>query len=175
MELKREHIERLSINRYLSDLVENQAKEPEPLNVVSISTIHDAVESMLSLIAEAHQVATPSKGFAKLFEPLNECIKTQGGLFGYRSAMIALNNARVGFKYHGNQSNEQTINRHIMNGLTFLAVVAEYGLNTLFAEMSLLGFVRDPIVCEYIRRAYGCSSGAIEERMLAFPLPAPRL
>ena len=34
--------------------------------------------------------------------------------------------------------------------------------------MPLLGFVRDPNVCEYIRRAYGCSAGAIEEQMLAF-------
>lgn len=42
------------------------------------------------------------------------------------------------------------------------------GVNTPFAEVSLLGFVRDPNVCEYIRRAYGCSSVAIEERMLAF-------
>ncbi len=54
MELKREHVEWLSIVRYQSDLAENQAKEPEPLNAVSISTIHDAVESMLSLIAEVH-------------------------------------------------------------------------------------------------------------------------
>ena len=50
MELKREYIEWLSAIRYLSDLAENQAKEPEPLNAVSISTIHDAVESMRVLL-----------------------------------------------------------------------------------------------------------------------------
>jgi len=71
MELKREHVEWLSLVRYQSDLAENQAKEPEPLNAVSISTIHDAVESMLSLIAEAHQVATSSKDFAKLFDTVS--------------------------------------------------------------------------------------------------------
>lgn len=169
MELKREHVEWLSIVRYQSDLAENQAKEPEPLNAVSISTIHDAVESMLSLIAEAHQVATKSKEFAKLFDTVSDQMKTQGGdLSGHRSAMIALNNARVGFKHHGNQSNKQTIDRHIANGLNFLADAAEQGLNTPFAEVSLLGFVRDPKVREYIRRADDCSFGAAEDRTLAF-------
>ena len=169
MELKREHVEWLSIVRYQSDLAENQAKEPEPLNAVSISTIHDAVESMLSLIAEAHQVATSSKDFARLFDTVSDRMKTQGGdLSGHRSAMIALNNARVGFKHHGNQSNKQTIDRHIANGLNFLADAAEQGLNTPFAEVSLLGFVRDPKVREYIHRADDYSSGAVEDRMLAF-------
>ena len=169
MELKREHVEWLSLVRYQSDLAESQAKEPEPLNAVSISTIHDAVESMLSLIAEAHQVATQSKDFAKLFDTVSDRIKIQGGdLSGHRSAMIALNSARVGFKHHGNQSNKQTIDRHIANGLNFLADAAEQGLNTPFAEVSLLGFVRDPKVREYIYRADNCSSGAVEDRMLAF-------
>lgn len=34
--------------------------------------------------------------------------------------------------------------------------------------MSLLGFVRDPEVREYIHRADDCSSGEVEDRMLAF-------
>ena len=126
IELKREHVEWLSLVRYQSDLAKNQAKEPEPLNAVSISTIHDAVESMLSLIVQAHQMATPSKDFAKLFDTVSDRMKTQGGdLSGHRSAMIALNNARVGFKHHGNQSYKQTIDRHIANGLNFLADAAE--------------------------------------------------
>lgn len=170
MELKREHVEWLSIIRYQSDLAENQAKGPEPLNAISISTIHDAVESMLGLIAEVHQVATPNKDFAKLFDAVSNHIKTQScDLSGHRSAMIALNSARVAFKHHGNQSNKQTIDRHIANGLNFLADAAEQGLNTPFAEVSLLGFVRDPTVREYIRRADDYSSGTGEEdRMLAF-------
>ena len=169
MELKREHVEWLSIVRYQSDLAENQAKEPEPLNAVSISTIHDAVESMLSLIAEVHRVTTRGKDFANLFDTVSGHMKTQGGdLSGHRSAMIALNNARVGFKHHGNQSNKQTIDRHIANGLNFLADAAEQGLKTPFAEVSLLGFVRDPKVREYIHRADDCSSGAVEDRMHAF-------
>ena len=169
MELKREHVEWLSIVRYQSDLAENQAKGLEPLNAVSISTIHDAVESMLSLIAEAHQVATSSKDFARLFDTVSDRMKTLGGdLSGHRSAMIALNNARVGFKHHGNQSNKQTIDRHIANGLNFLADASEQGLNIPFAEVSLLGVVGDPKVREYIHRADDRSSGAVEDRMLAF-------
>mgnify|MGYP001022292117 FL=1 len=169
MELKREHLEWLTIVRYQSDLAENQAKEPEPLNAVSISTIHDAVESMLSLIAEVHRVTTRSKDFANLFDTVSGHMKTQGGdMSGHRSAMIALNNARVGFKHHGNQSNKQTIDRHIANGLNFLADAAEQGLNTPFAEVSLLGFVRDPKVREYIHRADDRSSGAVEDHMSAF-------
>lgn len=169
MELKREHLEWLTIIRYQSDLAENQVKEPEPLNAVSISTIHDAVESMLSLIAEVHRVTTRSKDFANLFDTVSDHMKTQGGdISGHRSAMIALNNARVGFKHHGNQSNKQTIDRHIANGLNFLADAAEQGLNTSFAEVSLLGFVRDPKVREYIHRADDRSSGAVEDRMSAF-------
>ena len=169
MELKREHLEWLTIIRYQSDLAENQAKEPEPLNAVSISTIHDAVESMLSLIAEVHRVTTRSKDFANLFDTVSDHMKTQGGdISGHRSAMIALNNARVGFKHHGNQSNKQTIDRHIANGLNFLADASEQGLNIPFAEVSLLGFVGDPKVREYIHRADDRSSGAVEDRMLAF-------
>ena len=169
MELKREHLEWLTIIRYQSDLAENQAKEPEPLNAVSISTIHDAVESMLSLIAEVHRVTTRSKDFANLFDTVSDHMKTQGGdISGHRSAMIALNNARVGFKHHGNQSNKQTIDRHIANGLNFLADASEQGLNIPFAEVSLLGFVGDPKVREYIHRADDRSSGAVEDRMSAF-------
>ena len=92
-------------------------------------------------------------------------MRTQGGdLSGHRGAMIALNNARVGFKHHGNQSNKQTIDRHIANGLNFLADAAVQGLNTSFAEVSLLGFVRDSKVREYIHRADDCSSGALYDQ-----------
>lgn len=169
MELKREHAEWLSIVRYQSDLAENQAKEPEPLNAVSISTVHDAVESMLCLIAEAHQISSSHKDFARLFDAVSDHLKTQGSdVSGHRGAMIALNTARVGFKHHGNQSNKQTIDRHITNSLNFLADAAEQGLGTPFAEVSLLGFVRDANVREYIQRADKCSFGVIEGRTLAF-------
>lgn len=169
MDLKREHIEWLSIIRYQADLAEDQSQEPEPLNAISISMLHDAVESMLSLIAEVHQVATPSRDFAKLFDAVTAHVKTRSGdLSGHRSAMVALNNARVGFKHHGNQSNKQTIDRHIANGLNFLSDAAAEGLDTPFAEVSLLGFVRDPEVREYLERADVSCSGAMEERMDAF-------
>lgn len=169
MELKREHAEWLSIVRYQSDLAENQAKEPEPLNAVSISTVHDAVESMLCLIAEAHQIRSSHKDFARLFDAVSDHLKTQGSdVSGHRGAMIALNKARVGFKHHGNQSNKQTIDRHITNSLNFLSDAAEQGLGTPFAEVSLLGFVRDANVREYIQRADNCSFGVIEGRTLAF-------
>lgn len=169
MELKREHIEWLSIIRYQADFAEKQAHEPEPLNALSISTLHDAVESILSLIAEAHHIATPGRDFSKLFDAVSQQLKTSGGdLSGHRSAMIALNNARVGFKHHGNQSNKQTVDRHIANGINFLSDAAELGLHTPFGEVSLLGFVRDSLVREYIERADACGLGNEEERMDAF-------
>ena len=154
VELEQHQIKWLSLIRYQLEMAEAQAEQPEPLNVLAISTTHDAVESMLSLVVEVRHVDVKSKAdFIATFDAVNRAIGETIG--GHRSQMNALNSVRVSFKHHGNRAEEQTIRRHLTNARTFLRVLAREGLDVNFDEVSLLLFISNEQVRSLLQSAKG--------------------
>ncbi|MDN6425200.1 MAG: hypothetical protein L0J71_05305 [Bifidobacterium crudilactis] len=163
VELEQHQVEWLSLVRYQLEMAEAQGAQPEPLNALSISMTHDAVESMLSLVAEVQRAdIKPKADFSAMFDSGSRAV--DGGIAGYRSQMLALNSARVSFKHHGNRLDEQTIRRHLANSRTFLEDLAMKGLEVSFDEVSLLLFVRNDRVRALLESAQtSWSAGVADE------------
>lgn len=141
-DLQPHHAEWLSLIRYQFDAAKAQAIQPDPLNSFAISSAHDAVEGMLSLAAEVLGAdVKPRADFIAVFDAVNSRLPEGQHIAGYRSAMNALNNARVGFKHHGNRSDALTLTRHLSNASDFLRDACINALGIEFTRVSLLLFI----------------------------------
>lgn len=172
MTLARPHVEWLSLIRYQATVAVEQSRQPMPLAMLSINGLHDAVEAMLGLVAEHRQIAVRNKSdFVQLFDAVAAAIAPS--LDPHRARLNALNNARVGFKHHGNVLDGMTIERHCVNAMDFLADAAAVALGVDFEAVSLTGLVRDDAARAFVEAAETCwaegdGEAALGQLRLAF-------
>lgn len=134
----------LSLISYQLRTARAQAQQPAPLNSLTISALHDAVESLLSLCAESLGANVKSRAdFIQLFDAVEAALAPPASISGHRSGMNALNQARVGFKHHGNRADERTLRRHLANGENFLADLTSTVFSVRLEDVSLLLFIRN--------------------------------
>lgn len=80
----------LGLIRYQLMIAEEQSRQPSPLN-----SMQDAVESMLSLLAEHLNVTLRSRtDFIQLFDSVAGAVETRVDISGYRQGTLAMNRAR---------------------------------------------------------------------------------
>lgn len=164
----------LSLIAYQLRTARAQVQQPAPLNVLAISSLHDAVESLLSLCSEALGANVKNRAdFIQLFDAVEVRLAELPSISGHRSAMNALNQARVGFKHHGNRADELTLKRHLANGENFLSDLAGAVFSVRLDEVSLLLFIRNEKVRQYVdnagaRWAAGERHEAMQDLWLAF-------
>jgi hypothetical protein len=152
MTLTQPHVEWLSLIRYQATAAVEQSRQPMPLAMLSINGFHDAVEAMLGLVAEHRQVAVKNKSdFAQLFDGV--AVDVAPALDHHRARLIALNNARVGFKHHGNVLDGMTIERHRVNTMEFLTDAAAAALGQNFETVSLTGLILDDEARTFVEEA----------------------
>lgn len=144
----------LSLIGYQLRTARAQADQAAPLNALAISSLHDAVESLLSLSAESLGANVKNRAdFIQLFDAVGDALTRPASVAGHRSAMNALNQARVGFKHHGNRVDEQTLRRHFANAENFLADLTDAVFSVRLEDVSLLLFIRDPKVRQRLESA----------------------
>lgn len=142
MTLSPPHTRWLSLIRYQARVAEEQSALPAPLATLAISGLQDAVEAMLGLVALHHGITVQRMPpFDKLFDAVADRF---GALERYRSPLLALNNARVGYKHYGNHLDQSTVERHRLAAVTFLADASQLCLAQDFDAVSLTGLVVDP-------------------------------
>lgn len=152
--LEPHHVQRLSLIRYQLKTSQSQASMPEPLNAVAISTLHDAVESLLGLCGEVCLADVRNKAdFTQIFDAVNLKLPAELSIAGHRAAMLSLNNARVGFKHQGNQLGQSTMDRHLSNAAAFLRDLSHAALGVEFDKVSLLLFVTNTRVRQTLEAA----------------------
>lgn len=147
-------IERLSLIRYQLRSAAEMLKQPPPINTLAINTMQDVVESALGAVAEHVRAEVKARSdFDKLFDTVVAKIGSPPELTGLRASAIALNNARVGFKHHGNQVRDETLRRHHDIAVTLVHELVRTGFETELDDVSMLVFVRNEGVRAFIERA----------------------
>lgn len=172
--LQQHEAERLSLIRYQVLVAEQQASQPVPLSSLALNTMQDAVESILSLVAEREHVAVANRSdFLQLFDAVAAAVGGEPRISGHRQGAAAMNQARVSFKHHGNQAEPSTIGRHLSNATELVKALAEAVFGVGLEAVSLLLFVRDDETREHLELAQerwraGSADPAMDELKLAF-------
>lgn len=93
---------RLAFIRMFFDQGIEQARQPEPLNVGSVLTMHDAVEMFLQLVAEHRGIELPRfVNFPEYWKKLAPAQVPNGVTLSGERRMNRLNDLRTAFKHHG--------------------------------------------------------------------------
>lgn len=136
--------ERLSLLRYQLLAANDAVAAPPPINTLAINIMQDAVESCLTATGEHISATIPNRtDFDKLFDIVVLALGNPPELTGLRAAAIALNNARVGFKHHGNQVRDATLRRHLDVAVTLIDALVAAAFGMRLDEVSMLLLVRD--------------------------------
>jgi len=146
--------ERLSLLRYQLLSATELLNAPPPINTLAINAIQDLVESTLAAVGEHVRAEVKARSdFDKLFDAVVDKIGSPSGLAGLRSAAVALNNARVGFKHHGNQVRDETLRRHHDVAVTLVHELVHHGFGVHLDDVSLLIFVPHRGVRGFLEKA----------------------
>ena len=147
-------IERLSLIRYHLQSAGEMLKQPAPINTLAINALQDVVESTLAAVAEhARAEVKPRSDFDKLFDVVVARLGSPSELAGLRAPALALNNARVGFKHHGNQVRDETLRRHHDVTVTLVDELVRFGFGIALDDVSMLVFVPNHEVRAFVERA----------------------
>jgi hypothetical protein len=174
-ELSEAEAERLSLIRYQLLAAEAAVIAPPPINNLAINIMQDVVESALGAAGDHIRAEIRHRDFDKLFDAVVTKLGSPTELVGLRAAAIALNNARVGFKHHGNQVRDETLRRHYDVAATLVNELVVSAFRMKLASVSLLLFIKDDQVRGLIEDAERIAEdGDIEEALfrlrLAFDL-----
>ena len=147
MELQQHQVETLSLVRYQLETARGQSTQPSPLNVLALSTVHDALEAALGLCVEVYNVDVASKAtFLDVFNAVNKRLPGENPLGGYRAQLIPLNQDRVNFKHHGSRPAATTIQRHLNSAADLLAELSRVAFGVELSQVSLVGLVANESV-----------------------------
>lgn len=174
-ELSESETERLSLIRYQLVSCQSSVTAPTPINNLAINTMQDVVEATLAIVGEHNRAQIKGKDFSALFDGTIKSLDNPSEIEGFRSSAIALNNARVGFKHHGNQIRDETLRRHLDTTVTLVNELVKAGFGIELDEISLLLFIKDEQVRTLIdsadrMRSHNDLTEALFRLRLAFDL-----
>lgn len=168
--------ERLSLIRFQLAAAQTAAAAPPPISSLAINGIQDVVESALALAGEKAKADVPPKSdFGRLFDTVAKALGEPPEVVGSRSAALALNNARVGFKHHGNQVRDETLRRHLDVAVSLVGALVEAAFGNKLEDVSMLALVKDEQVRSLLADAEAQARGgdlveALFRLRLAFDL-----
>ncbi|WP_341977771.1 hypothetical protein [Microbacterium sp. LWO13-1.2] len=146
--------ERLSLIRYQLIGIGDALTAPPPVNTLAINLMQDVVEATFAAVGDRVRASVPARAdFDKLFDAVAAKVGGQDEIVGLRAAAMALNNARVGFKHHGNQVPDSTLRRHHDVTQTLVRELVTTGFGIDLESVSMLLFVQHPKVREFIETA----------------------
>lgn len=141
-------VRRLAFIRYLHRLADGQAQLPDPQSAVSLLMLHDAVESLLLLVADHYGVASQKfEDYWKVLAP-----RVPGGLTGFRG-MQRLHRSRNDFKHNGVVPSSSTITLAGADAATFMAATVQAVFGVDYADVSMVDVVSQAKVRADLRAA----------------------
>jgi hypothetical protein len=161
MTLSPAHIRWIALIRYQATTAIEQSRQPVPLSMLAINGLHDAVEALLGLVAEHRHINVKGKDFAQLFNAVQAEVPAIGS---HRTAMLALNNARVGYKHHGNVLDVMMIERHRGGAQNFLTEVTKEALGEDFDTLAITALIADEAARRHVdaaERAWAAGDGGM--------------
>ncbi|MGC5022595.1 hypothetical protein [Micromonospora sp. DT47] len=141
-------VRRLAFIRYLHRLGDTQAHLPDPQSAVSLLMLHDAVESLLLLVADHYGLASPKfEDYWKVLGP-----RVPGGLTGFRG-MQRLHRSRNDFKHNGVVPSSATIALAGTDAATFMAATVQAVFGVDYTDVSMVDVVSQATVRAVLRAA----------------------
>jgi len=136
--------ERLSLIRYQLLVARQILQSPSPINSLAMNAMQDTVESVLGAAGDHVRAQIPNRAdFDKLFDAVAAALGSPDEIVGLRRAAIALNNARVGLKHHGNLVRDETLRRHFDVATTLSNELVKSAFGLELDAISMLVFVKD--------------------------------
>ncbi|MFD6691324.1 hypothetical protein [Micromonospora aurantiaca (nom. illeg.)] len=139
---------RLAFIRYLHRLADAQAQLPDPQSAVSLLLLHDAVESLLLLVADHYGLASPK--FEDYWKVLNP--KVPGGLTGFRG-MQRLHRSRNDLKHNGVVPSSATITLAGSDAAAFMSATVQAVFAVDYTDVSMVDVVSQAKVRAELRAA----------------------
>ncbi|TNH31862.1 hypothetical protein FHG89_00020 [Micromonospora orduensis] len=139
---------RLAFIRYLHRLADTQAQLPDPQSAVSLLMLHDAVESLLLLVADHYGVASPKfEDYWKVLSP-----KVPGGLIGFRG-MQRLHRSRNDLKHNGVVPSSATIALAGSDAAAFMSATVQAVFTVDYTDVSMVDVVSQAKLRAQLRAA----------------------
>ncbi|MEU8301138.1 hypothetical protein AB0C04_28100 [Micromonospora sp. NPDC048909] len=139
---------RLAFIRYLHRLADAQAQLPDPQSAVSLLMLHDAVESLLLLVADHYSVSSQKfEDYWKVLDP-----RVPGGLTGFRG-MQRLHRSRNDFKHNGVVPSSSTITLAGSDAATFMSATVQAAFGVDYTGVSMVDVVSQTKVRAELRAA----------------------
>jgi hypothetical protein len=148
----REEMRRLGLIRYQLTLALRQAEQPHPLDGFSVLGFQDSVESFLHLAAGHLHIDVRGKDFLNYLDDVSARMP-DGRPLGYRTQLVALNQARLNLKHHGNLPDQITIERHRAVTLAFFDDVTPRLFGIAFGSVSLTHLISDEDTRQHVESA----------------------
>jgi hypothetical protein len=163
--------------RYQALTAVELSHQPPPLGGTAINGLQDAVEAFLRLCVEHLQVSISKKSdFVQVFDAVDKQSSVNGALGGHRAGLLALNQARVGFKHHGNVPSPATMERARVHSQALLDQACQLVLGQRLDVVSLTAFIRDDEARRLVEAAgTAWTKGNAREAMLSLRLAFDRL
>jgi hypothetical protein len=179
MPLSPHEAEWLSLIRYQALTAVELSRQPPPLGATAINGLQDAIEAFLRLCVEHLQANVSTKSefhFHQVFDAVDKHSSVNGALGGHRLGLLALNQARVGFKHHGNVPSPTTIERARVNAEAFLEQACQVVLGQRLEDVSLTAFIRDHEARQLVEAANAAwANGDAREAMTSLRLAFDRV
>jgi hypothetical protein len=173
-DLPQSTVEWLALIRYQLLMASEQSKLGAPLCGFALNTMHDAVESALSLVVQSKGGSVNNRlDFLQAFDAAVAHGADPQILTAFRAAMSAMNTARVSFKHHGNVPDESIIHRHLGRVEEFVAALVHEVFDIELADVSVLVFLKSAEARNFLLKAQeawneGRSAEAMEYLRLSF-------
>ncbi len=153
-------MQRLAFIRYLYTIGTEQSRQPEPLGVVAVLSLHDSVELFLQLSAEHKNVPVGNRNQVKFGEyfPVIDAVIKPDRLF-QQSAMKRLNSACIALKHQGTLPSRLAIEQLRADVTRFFEDNTTLIFGLAFSAVSLV----DLVACELARTSLKQAEAHLEK------------
>lgn len=151
-QLSSDQVTRLALARYLLQHAETVIKHPQPLCSVALLSMHDGIEMVLDLLAEAANASIATgRDFASFWNGLKNCSNPVH--LPLERQMRRLNQARVALKHHGQRPSRDQLTTHLDNAKAFTEDVCDKNFATSLWEISLVELIENEQVRNLLKEA----------------------
>jgi hypothetical protein len=137
---------RLVISRYLFATRESDRQQPDPLHGLSLLRLHDAIEFVLLLLADAFQVKAADDRLMALFGAVDDKLVAGGARLPMKEQVRSLNKARAAIKHEGALPSRHDTEQHWTFGEAFLSETTLVGFGVAFLTISIVELVQNKTV-----------------------------
>jgi len=132
----------------------DQSRQPEPLNVTSVLSLHDSAELFLQLTTDNCGISLPRfVHFMDYWKKLDPAVQPAGVKLSGERAMTRLNDLRNAFKHHGTLPSISAIQQACSDVRTFLEDNTQTVFGIAFDNIDMTEVIPQQLVRDEARKA----------------------